>query len=169
MAFGSGGIAHLGDIADAKRQAAHDVAETFDKVEGAIGQYYLSVAVGAFACWNSNDLPQMPSKLLRLRVFHLHADQRLRHILADGFLPVRSRRRIGSENVVTAVGVIELDECRAAIARMQLHAVIRRGVGHNCRGGAPPPVGAAPLIRASPPPKHPDTRARSRPFPSTAR
>src|ERR1700710_1679043 len=54
MAFGPGGIAHLGDIADAKRQAAHDIAETFDKAEGTIGQYYLRFSIVAFTCGNSD-------------------------------------------------------------------------------------------------------------------
>src|SRR5882757_3200933 len=42
MAFGPGGIAHLDDIAHAKRQGTHDLAKTFDKAEGAIGQYDMS-------------------------------------------------------------------------------------------------------------------------------
>src|ERR1700709_1621358 len=56
MAFGPRGIGHFGDIVHPKRQGTHDLAETFDKAEGAIGQDYLSVAVVAFACGNSNDL-----------------------------------------------------------------------------------------------------------------
>ena len=58
------------------------------------------------------------------------AGQRLRHIVADRLLPIRPGRRIGAEDVVAALGVVELDEGGAAIARMQLHAMIRRVVDH---------------------------------------
>ncbi len=75
---------------------------------------------------NPDDLAPVLGERLRLRALHLDPDQRLRHILADRFLPVRAGRRIGPQNIVAAIGVVELDEGGAAIARMQLHAVIGR-------------------------------------------
>ena len=78
---------------------------------------------------------------LRLRALHLHANQRLRHILGDRFLPIGTGRRIRPQNVVAAVGVIELDEGSAAIARVQLHAVIRR-VGDHIRRAHAHRIGA---------------------------
>ena len=79
----------------------------------------------------------------RIRALHLHAGQRLRHVLADELLPVRPRRRIRPQDVVAAVGVVELDEGGAAVARMELHAVIGRvvddvGGAHAKRVGVTP-------------------------------
>ena len=80
---------------------------------------------------------------LGLRALHLDAGQRQRHILSDRFLPVRAGRRIGSQNIVAAIGVVEFDEGGAAIARMQLHAAIGRmpddvGDAHADLLGMPP-------------------------------
>src|SRR3954463_15847887 len=119
-------IAHGGDVADPKHQAAHDLAGAVDKAEVAIGQRQLRLAGFALADGNSDDLAPVFGKGPRLRALHLHADQGLCHIVADRFLPVRAGRRIGAENIVAALGVVEFDERGAAIARMQLHAVIGR-------------------------------------------
>ena len=81
-----------------------------------------------------DDLPPVLGQPLRIRALHLDSGQRLRHILADRLLPVRTGRRIGAQNIVAAVGVVELDEGRAAVARVQLHAVIGRMRDHV--GGA---------------------------------
>ena len=76
---------------------------------------------------NPDELPPMLREPLRVRALHLHSGQRLRHILADEFLPVRPRRRIRAQNVVTAFGVIELDEGGAAVAGVTLTPCRARG------------------------------------------
>ena len=83
---------------------------------------------------NAQNLPPMLGQPLRIGALHLDFRQRQRHVLPDRLLPVRPRRRIGPQHIVAAVGVIELDERRAAIARVQLHAVIGRVRDHV--GGA---------------------------------
>src|SRR5689334_24222714 len=68
----------------------------------------------------------MLSEISRIWTLHLHTGDRLRLLYADVLLPVRPGWRIGAEHVVAALGVVELDEGGAAVARMQLHAEIGR-------------------------------------------
>jgi len=69
-------------------------------------------------------LLQCRGQHLGLRAFHLDIRQGQRRILADRFLPVRTGRRIDAQHIVAAIGMVELDEGGAAVARVQLHAVI---------------------------------------------
>src|SRR5882724_891903 len=126
MTPGLGGIAYPGSVGNAKRQPAHDLAVALDEAEAAIGQFQFGFAIAARAGRDADDLAPVRGEILRLRTLHLDANERLRHVLSDEILPVRARRRVWSEHIVAAVGVVELDEGGAAIARMQLHAMIGR-------------------------------------------
>src|SRR5216683_8020240 len=63
---GFGGIAHGGDIADPKRQAAHDVAYALDEAEAAIGQRQFWLASFALAHGNAEDPAPMLGQRMRL-------------------------------------------------------------------------------------------------------
>src|SRR5207237_9176761 len=76
-----GGIAHLGDIGHPKRQAAHDLACCLDKAEAAIGQLQLSLAIRILGNGNPDDPAPVLVQPLRLRTFHLDANQSLCHML----------------------------------------------------------------------------------------
>src|SRR4051794_13800597 len=102
MALRLGGLAHSGDISDPKRQAAHEVARAVNEAEAAIGKCQLGLAALIFENRNPDDPSPMFGQPMRIWTLHLHADQSLRHILADRFLPVRSGRWIGAENIVAA-------------------------------------------------------------------
>src|SRR5579859_6531572 len=110
-------LANLGYIADAKIERAHDLFSAFHEAEDTVRQLQLRRSVSAFRNTNTDDPAPVRGEPCRVRALHLDADNGLRDILADVLLPVWACRRIGAEHVVAAVGVIELDEGGAAIAR----------------------------------------------------
>ena len=61
---------------------------------------------------NSDDPAPMLGQALRIRALHLDAGQRLRHVLADRFLPVRPGRRIGPR--ISSLPSVWLNSMKAA-------------------------------------------------------
>src|SRR5947209_20245958 len=102
MTPGLGCITHFRYIRDLERQPAHDLAFALHEVETRIGKFQFGRTIVVRANRSPDDPAPMLGEIVRLWALHLDADQRLRHVLADRFLPVRSGRRIGAENIVAA-------------------------------------------------------------------
>src|SRR4051794_29579823 len=130
IAFGSRRVSHGPDIADPELQSAHDLVSAGDKVEIAVRKRKLRLAIIALAHGNTDDLAPMFGERSRCRALHLNACQGLRYVLADRLLPIGTSRRVCTEDVVAALGMVELNEGGAAIARMKLHAVIGRMIDY---------------------------------------
>src|SRR5579871_5054721 len=91
--------AHFRHVTDAEIECVHGVSRPLHEAEGAVRQFELRQSTRTRGHINTDDLAPMRGKPGGIGALHLHARDRLRHLLANVLLPVGSSRRIDAEHV----------------------------------------------------------------------